>query len=131
MKVPDFNKMDKDQIYDWVQRQQEVLSEDDFKKLINACQPNLNQRMSRLDRMRDAVIRYYSELNDLDMGVAEFFDVESDRMMDKKLRVLKALHDGKSPEEIGKDYLDILEKYDPSQGPVKIEGWTLNPKDFK
>ena len=50
------------------------------------------------------------EVSQEDNLVKRFFDVDSEKMLDKKIRVLKALKDGKSPGEIDGFY-DILEKY--------------------
>ena len=50
------------------------------------------------------------EVSQEDNLVKRFFDVDSEKMLDKKIRVLKALKDGKSPGEIDGFY-DVLEKY--------------------
>ena len=56
-------------------------------------------------------------------------------MLSKKIRVLRELKDGKSVEEIGKDYFDILEKFD--KGSVKdgeqveVGDWIYDPKKYK
>ena len=40
----------------------------------------------------------------------KFLDVDSDKLLDEKIDVLRALKDGKKPEEIEK-YYDVLELY--------------------
>ena len=42
--------------------------------------------------------------------VSQFFDVDSDKMLDEKIEVLTALKDGKTIAEIPKFY-DVLESY--------------------
>ena len=46
----------------------------------------------------------------------KFLDVDSDKLLGEKIEVLKALKDGKKPEEIEK-YYDVLELY------PKDESW--------
>ena len=40
----------------------------------------------------------------------QFFDFDSDKMLDKKIKVMKQIKDGVSPDDIP-DYFDILENY--------------------
>ena len=40
----------------------------------------------------------------------KFLDVDSDKLLDEKIEVLRALRDGKKPDEIEK-YYDVLELY--------------------
>ena len=54
--------------------------------------------------------KLWLEVSQEDNLVKRFFDVDSEKMLDKKIRVLKALKDGKSPGEIDGFY-DVLEKY--------------------
>ena len=58
--------------------------------------------------------RVYCEniLMDLDDDfVRDFYDTESTKMMDLKIKVLEGLIKGKSPKEFGDDYYKILERY--------------------
>lgn len=45
-----------------------------------------------------------------DKLVEQFFDVDSDKLLDEKIEVLTALANGKTPNEIPK-YYDVLELY--------------------
>ena len=66
-----------------------------------------------------------------DIGVQEFFNFESDRLLAKKVRVLKDLNDGKDPEEIGKDYYDILENLKVPDGQmIEIQGQIFDPHKY-
>ena len=77
----------------------------------------------------------YAEVADFDDGVKQYFDLESMEMPEKKAKVLSALADGKSPEEIGKDYFDILEGFDQSavpEGQIAMVGdWEFDPEKYK
>lgn len=59
---------------------------------------------------REKVIKVYRLLSEVDFPVpfAQFFDVESEKLLDDKIEVLQALKDGKTIGEIPKFY-DILE----------------------
>lgn len=93
------------------------------------------EMMKRRERLRSEMLELLPEVSDIDEGVAEYFDIESDKMLSKKIRVLRELKDGKSVEEIGKDYFDILEKFD--KGSVKdgeqveVGDWIYDPKKYK
>ena len=43
--------------------------------------------------------------------VRSFYDRESDKLIDLKIKVLEGLIQGKSPKDFGDDYFRILEKY--------------------
>lgn len=49
-------------------------------------------------------------LTEIDEPLLKFFDIDSDKMLDEKIRVLKALKQGKTISEIPEFY-DILELY--------------------
>ena len=66
------------------------------------------QKQAEHERLYDAVLDQRAACTD--EGVYKFFDMESEKMLRKKLRVLQALNDGKDKEEIGDDYFAILEK---------------------
>lgn len=70
------------------------------------------KEMEKKSRLWDKVEELRSEVADFDDGVRGYFDITSDAMLDKKFKVLNALSKGKSPDEIGKDYFDILEYFD-------------------
>ena len=53
-----------------------------------------------------------------DTFIIEFFDLDSDKMLDEKIEVLTALKNGKVPAEIP-NYYKILEKY------PKTEMWDI------
>lgn len=61
-------------------------------------------------------------MNCTDSGVEKYFDTESTRMLNKKIRVLKAINGGKKvPEE---DYYSILEKMPKDKnGKPTIDVW--------
>lgn len=59
------------------------------------------------DRLYMEVMRLYGECDD--EGVMRYFDADSEKNLRKKIKVLKKLNDGVSPEEIGADYYEILE----------------------
>ena len=75
------------------------------------------KEMERKSRLWDKVVELYDEVADFDDGVRKYFDIESDRMLEKKFKVLNALSEGKSAEELGKDYFDILEGFDQDDVP--------------
>lgn len=60
------------------------------------------------DRLYMEAMRLYGECDD--EGVMRYFDADSEKNLRKKIKVLKKLNDGESPEEIGDDYYEILEK---------------------
>jgi len=58
-------------------------------------------------------------LMDLDDDfVRDFYDRESDRMIDLKIKVLEGLIQGKKPKDFGNNYYKILEKYPKNSGIV-------------
>ena len=93
-------------------------------------------------KMKEEKMKLYDEVMELldeldtqgDELVMRFFDVDSMRNLRKKKGVLQSILDGKTHEEIGKDFLDILEKIPEEfyKGEIELQvaGWTLNPKDF-
>lgn len=61
--------------------------------------------------MQEKKIKIFELLADVDDRLVEqFFDIESDNLLDEKIEVLTALAGGKKPSEIPK-YYDILELY--------------------
>ena len=55
-------------------------------------------------------------LMDLDDDfVRDFYDRESDKLIDLKIKVLEGLIQGKKPKDFGDDYDKILEKYPKGQ----------------
>lgn len=134
MKIPDFDKMEREQILDWVDQQEKSLSVSSFDKLLNVCGDDLKERLDYLDRLKGLVYELYEEVEEFDDAVSMYFDPESDKMLKKKVRVLKALKDGKGPEEIGKDYFDILEGFDqniPNGTTVMVGDWEYDPEKYK
>lgn len=59
---------------------------------------------------REKVIKVYRLLSEVDFPqpYAQFFDIESEKLLDDKIEVLQALKDGKTIGEIPKFY-DVLE----------------------
>lgn len=57
---------------------------------------------------KDLIFELRLEIDDY--LVNKFFDTDSDKLLDDKIEVLKALIDGKTPSEIPK-YYDVLELY--------------------
>jgi hypothetical protein len=86
------------------------------------------KEMAKQARLWQKVAELYDEVAMFDDGVREYFDLESDEMLEKKFKVLNALSKGESPEDIGKDYFDILEGFD--QGAVP-EGQTVMVGDVE
>lgn len=129
------NVMSREEILDWIIEQQESMSEAEFEKFFKENGKAIANRLEQLDRMEDRVLDLFNEVSDFDDGVANFFDIESDKMLGKKIRVLQELRDGKSPEEIGKDYLDILEGLDKSEMSdgkiIEVGGWEFDPLKYK
>lgn len=86
------------------------------------------KEMAKQARLWQKVAELYDEVAMFDDGVREYFDLESDEMLEKKFKVLNALSKGEPPEDIGKDYFDILEGFD--QGAVP-EGQTVMVGDVE
>lgn len=60
-------------------------------------------------------------LMDLDDDfVRDFYDRESDKLIDLKIKVLEGLIQGKKPKSFGDDYYKILEKY-PNGQKTRVE----------
>ena len=67
-----------------------------------------------------------------DQIIEKFFDLESTKNLKKKKRVMQQLVDGKAPTEIGKDYLDILEKLPEDEDiEIRVGGQSVCRKDFE
>lgn len=49
-----------------------------------------------------------------DVLIDRFFDVDSEELLDEKIKVLTALKNGKAPDQIPQ-YYSILENFDPDQ----------------
>jgi len=60
------------------------------------------------NKLYSEVLRLYAIC--ADEGVERYFDVDSEKNLGEKKRVLKLLNAGKDPDEIGRAYFDILEK---------------------
>ena len=93
---------------------------------------NPKERDALYDEVRGLYYQVSDELND---GIVRiYFDIDSMRKLEKKKRVLQALLDGKSHEEIGWPFLEVLEKLPKKvlSGKVTVEvsGWPLNANDF-
>ena len=85
------------------------------------------RKMEEKRRLSEKVENLWSEVSTFDDGVRLYFDPESDKMLKKKVRVLTDIMNGESPEDIGKDYFDILEGFDQSAVPkgqsVMVGDW--------
>lgn len=67
-----------------------------------------------------------------DRIIERFFDLESMENLKKKKRVMQDLVEGKAPTEIGKDYLDILEKLPEDEDiEIQVAGQRISRKDFE
>lgn len=67
--------------------------------------------------MQEKMVKIFELLAQVDDRLIEqFFDVESEKMLDEKIEVLTALASGKKPSEISK-YYEILELY-PKDGEI-------------
>lgn len=61
--------------------------------------------------MKEKIIKIRHLLNEVDDNlVREFFDIESENLLDEKIQVLTDLKNGKKPNEIP-DYYKVLELY--------------------
>ena len=93
------------------------------------------KELEKKDRLWDKVEELYSEVSEFDDGVKNYFDLESDENLEKKIKVLNALIKGKTPDKIGKDYFDILELFDQDDvrdGTVAMVGdWEFDPEKYK
>lgn len=93
------------------------------------------RKMGERQRLSRKVEDLWSEVSLFDDGVQKYFDLESDKMLKKKVRVLSGLLNGKSPEEFGKDYFDILEGFDQNsvpEGQIEMVGDVeFDPAKFK
>ena len=81
----------------------------------------------------DDVATLYFQLVGLlnDRIIERFFDLESTKNLKKKKRVMQELVNGKTPIEIGKDYLDILEKLPEDEDmEITIAGQRICRADF-
>ena len=92
---------------------------------------DLAEKLEKRWKMREKVEDLYSRAAEIDDGVREYFDLESDKMLGKKIKVLSALIDGKGADEIGKDYFDVLEGFDQSaveDGQIaRVGDWEFDP----
>ena len=96
---------------------------------------DLAEKYEKRWKMREKVEDLYSRAAEIDDGVREYFDLESDKMLGKKIKVLSALINGKGVDEIGKDYFDILEDFDQStieEGQIaRVGDWEFDPLKYK
>ena len=87
------------------------------------------------NKISNEVNKLWMECETFDDGIRFCYDMNSDKMMFKKKKVLQALIDGKAPDEIGKDYWDILELFDKSEvedgHTCIVGGWEYDPKKYK
>jgi hypothetical protein len=81
------------------------------------------------------VLDLWSECDLFDEAIRGYFDISSQKMLKKKKKVLEARKAGKSPDEIGKDYWDILELFDKSEvedgHTCIVGGWEYDPRKYK
>ena len=92
-------------------------------------------RMEKQDTLWHEVMELYSKCELFDEAIRNFFNISSRKMLVKKKKVLQEVIDGKSPDEIGKDYWDILELFDKSEvedgHTCIVGGWEYDPKKYK
>ena len=87
------------------------------------------KKKMREQKLTEELNKLYADCTDL--GVENFFDLFSEKMLAKKVRVLRALNDGVSPDKLGKDYYDILEKLHVPDGQVLVVGsQVLDPHKY-
>lgn len=67
------------------------------------------EKQRKIKKIWNENISLYGKCRKIDDGIDKYYDMDSVKMLEKKKKVLRALIDGKKPEEIGQDYLDILE----------------------
>ena len=90
------------------------------------------KKMMERQKLYREVVDLFEEVSTFDDIVGEYFDLDSERMLPKKKRVLQALVDGKTREEIGRDYLEVLENLKiPDGSVVMLGGEEIDPRDFK
>lgn len=77
------------------------MSDDEFKAE--------KEKQAKIKKLWSEVLALYSECKVKDDAIKEYFDTDSVKMLETKKKVLQALIDGKQPDEIGRDYWDILE----------------------
>ena len=65
--------------------------------------------MENLDKM-NKIMELWTEVSFNNNLVRDFFDLSSDKMLDKKIEVLTALKNGKAPSDIPHFY-EVLEEY--------------------
>lgn len=116
--------MSLDEFFDFAEKYGKKLSQEEFAKLAE-----------ERDKMGSEVSDLWMECETFDDGIRDFYDLHSDKLMFKKKKVLQALIDGKAPDEIGKDYWDILELFDKSEvedgHTCIVGGWEYDPKKYK
>lgn len=95
----------------------------------------LSEKMAKRQRLKQKVYELYEECEEFDDGVRMYFDTVSDKMLGKKVKVLSQLIEGKSPDEIGKDYFDILEGFDkesiPEGAVADVGGWEYDAEKYR
>ncbi len=92
------------------------------------------QKKNEAQRDWDEVLGLYFQLVRLqnDKIIGRFFDLDSKKNLKKKIRVMRELINGKAPTEIGKDYLDILEKLPEDDDlEIRIAGQRVCRADFE
>ena len=88
------------------------------------------ERKIKNEKLRQEILNLLFSCDD--EGVEHYFDFESDKMLEKKVRVLKALNEGKDPEDIGKEYFEILENLKVPEGQaIAISGHVYDPNKNK
>lgn len=103
----------------------------DVGKMTEAQKKKFLERKVQEQALRQKVMELYEECALFDDGVRTFFNIESNKMLGKKVKVLKLLKDGKDPDEIGKAYYDILEDLDVPDGEaVEIRGQIYDPHKY-
>lgn len=79
------------------------------------------QKAMQVDKLYDEVIDLFIECSMMDEGVERYFDMESEKILNKKKRILTRIKDGEYGPGIGKEYFDILENIPrDSNGKVNI-----------
>ena len=78
---------------------------------------NTRRNFERGAIMQEKMTKIFELLAKVDDALFEqFFDIDSDKMLDEKIEVLTALADGKKPSEI-ENYYKVLELY-PQDGEI-------------
>lgn len=115
------------------------MSPDDFGKFTEKMSrkefANLGEQLDAFSELGYEIGDLWYECVTFDDGIRGYFELSSNKMRTKKKKVLQALIDGKSPDEIGNDYWDVLELFDKSDLDYnciyRVGGWEFDPKKYK